>query len=134
MLLLGERFVIFVYSPLRLLSRPNGGSAFSHDIAAALEAAVMDGMDVVNMSLGGTVQGPHDFLADITNATVDGGVVAAVAAGNSGPGDSTIESPGSAEKAITAGASTNPHFLGIPVSFGPTIYAALGSFGTLIRP
>src|SRR5919106_3220054 len=37
------------------------GSAFSHDIAAAMEAALADGMHVVNMSLGGTVQGPHDL-------------------------------------------------------------------------
>ncbi|MDR7404923.1 MAG: S8 family serine peptidase, partial [Armatimonadota bacterium] len=106
-----------------------GGSAFSHDIASALEAAVEDGMDVVNMSLGGGVQGPHDLLAEATNATVDAGVIAAVAAGNSGPGDATITSPGSAEKALTAGASTNPHFVGIPVTVaGKTFGAALGDF------
>ena len=40
------------------------GSAFSHDIAAAIEDALLDGMDVANLSLGGTVQGPHDFLAE----------------------------------------------------------------------
>lgn len=108
-----------------------GGSAFSHDIIAALEAAVGDGMDIVNMSLGGGVQGPHDTLAEATNATVDAGVIAAVAAGNSGPGDMTVESPGSAEKALTAGASSNPHFVGIPVTFnGTLIPAALGDFGT----
>ncbi len=112
-----------------------GGSAFSHDIAAALEAAVEDGMDVVNMSLGGGVQGPHDFLAEATNAVADAGVVAAVAAGNSGPGPLTVESPGSAEKALTAGASTNPHFVGIPVTFDTTeIPAALGEFGTFKPP
>lgn len=109
------------------------GSAFSHDIIAALEAAVADGMDVVNMSIGGRVQGPHDTLADATNATVDAGVIAAVAAGNSGPGDGTVESPGTAEKALTAGASTNPHFVGIPTSGtepdGAFAYgAALGDF------
>jgi minor extracellular serine protease Vpr len=107
-----------------------GGSAFSHDIAAALEDAVLDGMDVANMSLGGSVQGLHDFLAEASNAAVDAGMVVVVAAGNSGPGDATIESPGSAEKVITAGASTNPHFVGIPVAIdgGPTIGAALGDF------
>lgn len=104
-----------------------GGSAFSHDIAAALEAAVADGMDVVNMSIGGGVQGPHDFLAEATNATVDAGVIAAVAAGNEGPGDSTISSPGSAEKALTAGASTNPHFVGQTVT-----HATVGTGGLAI--
>ncbi|HEV8536295.1 MAG TPA: S8 family serine peptidase [Candidatus Limnocylindria bacterium] len=106
-----------------------GGSAFSHDIARALEDAVKDGMDVVNMSLGGGVQGPHDALAEATNNTVAAGVVAAVAAGNSGPGGSTVQSPGSAERALTAGASTNPHFVGISVAVGATTRgAALGDF------
>ncbi len=107
-----------------------GGSAFSHDIIKALEDAVADGMDVVNMSLGGGVQGPHDTLAEATNATVDAGLIVAVAAGNSGPGDTTIESPGSAEKALTAGASTNPHFVGQPVTVSSvgTYGGAVGDF------
>ncbi|HWC17485.1 MAG TPA: S8 family serine peptidase [Terriglobales bacterium] len=60
----------------------------------------------------------------------------AIAAGNAGPGTGTIESPGIADKVITVGASTNPHFVGIPVtvpSLG-TFGAALGqfnNFGTL---
>lgn len=91
-----------------------GGSAFSHDIARALEDAVDDGMDVVNLSLGGGIQGPHDLLAEAVNATAEAGVVPAVSAGNSGPGAGTIGSPGNALGALTAGASTNPHFIGIP--------------------
>lgn len=110
--------------------RAFGGSAFSHDICAALEKSVVDGMDVVNMSLGGGVQGPHDSLAECTDATADAGVVPAVAAGNEGPGDSTISSPGSAPGALTAGASTNPHFVGIPATVAGkgTFGAALGDF------
>ncbi|MGH9246347.1 MAG: S8 family serine peptidase [Acidimicrobiales bacterium] len=113
-----------------------GGSAFSHDIAAALEDAVLDGMHVANMSLGGSVQGPHDLLAEASNATVDAGTVVVVAAGNSGPGDSTVESPGSAELVITAGASTNPHFIGIPVAVegGETIGGAVGDFDPYTTP
>jgi minor extracellular serine protease Vpr len=110
-----------------------GGSAFSHDIAAAIEDAVADGMDVINMSLGGGVQGPHDFLAEATNAAVDAGLVAAVAAGNSGPGDATVLSPGNAANALTAGASTNPHFIGISVVVGSSEYgAALGDFKNFV--
>ncbi|MEX2645936.1 MAG: S8 family serine peptidase [Gaiellaceae bacterium] len=112
-----------------------GGSAFSHDICEAIEQALADGMDVINMSLGGGVQGPHDFLADCTNAAVDAGLVAAVAAGNEGPGDSTVSSPGSAAGALTAGASTNPHFVGIPVTTGSgTFGAALGDFDNFDPP
>jgi minor extracellular serine protease Vpr len=113
-----------------------GGSAFSHDIAAALEAALADGMHVANLSLGGKVQGPHDFLAEASNAAVDAGMVVVIAAGNEGPGDATVGSPGTAAKVITAAASTNPHFVGIPVTYsrdgggGGTIGAAVGDFAT----
>lgn len=113
-----------------------GGSAFSHDIAAALEQAVADGMHVANMSLGGTVQGPHDPLAEASNAVVDAGMAVVVAAGNSGPGDATVQSPGSADQVITAGASTNPHFVGVPVSVagGDTVGAAIGDFDPFSTP
>lgn len=118
-----------------------GGSAFSHDIAAAIEDALADGMDVVNMSLGGGVQGPHDFLADASNAAVDAGMVVVVAAGNSGSGDSTVESPGSAAKVITAGASTNSHLAGVPVTVvttepasSVTYVGAAGDFGPYGTP
>jgi len=114
------------------------GSAFSHDIAEAIEEALLDGMHVANLSLGGTVQGPHDSLAEAANAAVDAGMVMVIAAGNEGPGDSTVGSPGSAEKVITAGASTNPHFVGIPVTLtshgGVHIGAALGDFPNFDPP
>src|SRR5216683_5048201 len=106
-------------------------SASSHDIAKAVEAAVADGMDVLNLSLGGTAK-PDDVLVNAVNSAVDAGVVVAIAAGNAGPGAGTVESPGIADKVITVGASTNPHFIGIPVtvtSIG-TFGAAIGQFAT----
>ena len=105
------------------------GSAFSHDIALAVEDAVNDGMEVINLSLGGSIQGKHDFLAEAINAAAAAGVVPAVAAGNSGPGVSTVESPGNAFGALTAGATTNPHYVGVSVStpFGD-FGAAVGDF------
>jgi minor extracellular serine protease Vpr len=69
-------------------------------------------MAVVNLSLGGTQRGPNDFLDMVLNATVDAGVVAAVSAGNEGPGPVTIGSPGTAANAITVGAVTNTHLVG----------------------
>ncbi|MPZ28144.1 MAG: S8 family serine peptidase [Micromonosporaceae bacterium] len=113
-----------------------GGSAFSHDIAAALEEAVADGMQVANLSLGGAVQGPHDALAEASNAAVDAGMAVVIAAGNSGPGDATVESPGSADRVITAGASTNPHFIGVPVAVAgsDSIGGAVGDFDPFSTP
>lgn len=106
-----------------------GGSAFSHDIALAVEDAVDDGMEVINLSLGGAIQGPHDYLAEAINAAAAAGVVPAVSAGNNGPGASTIGSPGNAFGALTAGATTNAHYVGVQVvtQFG-TFGAAVGDF------
>lgn len=90
-------------------------NSFDVDIIAALEAAFTDGMDVVNLSLGGSPSAV-DPLADAANAAADAGMIPVIAAGNSGSGAFTIQSPGVAKKAITAGASTNAHFFGIKVA------------------
>ncbi len=107
----------------------NVTDASSQDIAMAVDAAVADGMDVLNLSLGGTPT-PNDPLVTAVNDAVDAGVIVAIAAGNSGPGSGTIDSPGIATKVITVGASTNPHFVGIPVTVPGlgTFGAALGQF------
>lgn len=106
--------------------------AYDVDIIDALEDAVRDRMNVLNMSLGGPIPvddlgNPiEDPLKDAVNSTVDAGLVVVVAAGNSGPGSQTVSTPGVAEKAITVGATTNKHFLGVPVS------TTIGSFGAAI--
>jgi minor extracellular serine protease Vpr len=94
----------------------NVTSQSSDVIAVAVEAAVADGMDVLNLSLGGLAEVGPDALVDAVNAAADAGVIVAVAAGNSGPFAGSIQSPGIASGVITAGASTNPHFLGVPVA------------------
>jgi minor extracellular serine protease Vpr len=101
-------------------------SASSHDIAKAVDAAVADGMDVLNLSLGGTAK-PNDVLVNAVNSATNSGVVVAIAAGNAGPGLGTIESPGIADKVITVGASTNPHFIGVPVTV-----TGIGTFGASV--
>lgn len=107
-------------------------NARSEDILNAVDAAVDDGMDVLNLSLGGSYHGNNDLLAKGLDNAVAAGVVVVVAAGNSGPGPYTIESPGRARDVITAGASTNDHFVGQPVTFGQTtVGAAIGDFAPL---
>jgi len=109
--------------------------ARSEDILNAVDAAVADGMDVLNLSLGGGYHGNNDLLAIGLDNAVDAGVTVAVAAGNSGPGPGTLESPGRARKIITVGASTNNHFVGQPFTYpaggGTTIGAAVGDFPAL---
>src|SRR5438067_10577419 len=110
-------------------------NARSEDILNAVDAAIADGMDVLNLSLGGGYHGNNDLLANGLDNAVDAGVVVAVAAGNSGPGAGTLESPGRARKVITVGASTNQHFVGQPFTYpaggGTTIGAAEGDFDAL---
>lgn len=108
------------------------GNARSEDILNALEAAYQDGMDIINMSLGGSSHGVQDLLTNAVNDLDQAGMISAIAAGNSGPGHFTIESPGSAARGLTAGASTVGHFIGSPVTAnGETHGAAAGDFATV---
>jgi minor extracellular serine protease Vpr len=108
------------------------GSARSEDIVNALESAYADGFDIANMSLGGGANGMQDLLTVAVDNLDQANMVVAVAAGNSGPGHFTIESPGSAARALTAGSSTVPHFVGAPVTVGGTTHgAASGEFAVV---
>jgi subtilisin family serine protease len=97
----------------KALSVPSqfGLNGNSPELAAAVEAAVSDGMDVINLSLGEPDMDPaRDILGRALDAAADAGVVATVAAGNSGDlGPGSIDSPASAAKAIAAAASTGGH-------------------------
>ena len=110
-------------------------NARSEDILNAIEAAVVDGMDVLNMSLGGDAHGNQDLLTVAVDNVDRAGIVVAVSAGNEGPNPFTTGSPGSAERALTAGASTVGHFVGLTVSgSGTTVYAATGEFPVPAAP
>ena len=107
-------------------------NARSEDIMNALEAAYQDGFDVANMSLGGGAHGVQDLLTVAVDNLDQANMVVAVAAGNSGPGLFTVESPGSAARALSAGASSVPHFVGAPVSAAGNSYgAATGDFAVV---
>jgi len=84
------------------------GSGMMSDVMAGVEWAVDQGARVINLSLGSS--GPCDGT-DALSATVDAavgeGVVVCVAAGNDGPGASTVGSPGCARRVITIGASVS---------------------------
>lgn len=105
------------------------GSGFSDAVLAGIEMSVdpnndgdfSDHVDVVSLSLGyaGSVGDP---LSEGVNGAVDAGVVAVVAAGNSGSNDFTIMSPGIAEKAITVGASSGGQGIAPFSSRGPVLF------------
>ncbi len=80
------------------------------EIVAAIEAAVADGMDVINLSLGEPeIEPSRDIVALALDAAAAAGVVPVVAAGNDFDdfGRGSVGSPGSAMAAITVGATTS---------------------------
>ncbi len=93
------------------------------EIAAAIEAAVADGMNVINLSLGEPeIEPSRDLVVQAINGAADAGVVPVIAAGNEFEqfGSGSIGSPGTAEKAITvAAAAKDGHIAGFS-SGGPT--------------
>ena len=82
------------------------GVGSSADIIAAIEQSVKDGMDVINLSLGITTPSPLYPSSIACNNAAIAGVVPVVANGNSGPGASTLGSPGTSPLSISVGAST----------------------------
>ncbi|HKP86455.1 MAG TPA: S8 family serine peptidase, partial [Blastocatellia bacterium] len=92
------------------------GTGRSDFIARAIEEAVSDGFDVINMSLGGGADSELDITARAVEAAVAKGKIVTIAAGNAGNGgvedDLTISSPGIAPSAITVAASSNSHLAG----------------------
>ncbi len=71
----------------------------SPEIAAGIEAAVADGMDVINLSLGEPeIEPSRDIVVKAIDGAAAAGVVPAVAAGNDfdGFGRGSVGSPGSA--------------------------------------
>ncbi len=85
-----------------------GGHGTTESVLSGIDQAAKDHMDVINLSLGASVNDPlYPTSIAINNATL-AGVVCDVAAGNSGPGQATVGSPGTSALAITVGASTIP--------------------------
>ncbi|WP_281658951.1 S8 family serine peptidase [Halobacillus sp. Cin3] len=83
-----------------------GGMGTSVQVIAALEEAVEDGMDVINLSLGNDVNGPDWPTTHAVNKAVEMGAVVVAAAGNSGPDAWTVGSPATSSLAVTVGASS----------------------------
>ena len=96
---------------------PLGGccSANSPEIVAAFEAAVRDGMDIINFSGGGPQADPRtDVLIEAVANVVRAGVVPIISAGNDRDffGLGTAGSPATAPDAISVGATANAHVFG----------------------
>jgi subtilisin family serine protease len=114
---IGNYRVFTVPSPL---DRSDCCSAGTAEIIAAFEAAVADGMDVINFSGGGPQSDPAtDVLMEAVANVVRAGVVPVISAGNDRDffGLGTVGSPSTAPDAISVAATTNAH------TFAPALTA-----------
>src|SRR5262249_48715080 len=103
----------------------DSGNGTDSEIIAGMEWAAGQGAKVVSMSIGSIPTDGTDPLAQALNRISDAsGTLFVVAAGNNGQPEATlIESPGSADRALTVGSveKTGAHGLSNFSSAGPRI-------------
>jgi subtilisin family serine protease len=97
------------YKVLTVPTAEFGLDGNSPEIAAGIEQAVKDGMDVINLSIGEPeVEPSRDIVVQAIDAAADAGVVPVIASGNSfdEAGRGGINSPANAPQAISVAASS----------------------------
>jgi hypothetical protein len=106
-------------------------SANDAALLKAIDDAVADGMDVINLSLGSleAARPADDLEVQAIERASALGVTVVVVAGNDGPNPDTIDSPGTAPSAITVGAAKNDRMFAAAASVagGAPIVAVPGS-------
>ena len=83
------------------------GTGSTSQVAKAMEIALDWGADIVSMSLGGKEEAEKpedDPYYHILNTYLENNVIPVIAAGNEGPEEGTISSPGALPQALTVGA------------------------------
>jgi subtilisin family serine protease len=111
------------YKALTIPTPDFGLDGNSAEIAAAIEAAVADGMDVINLSLGEPeVEPSRDLVVKALEGAAAAGVVPVIAAGNDFDefGYGSVSSPANAPDAITVAAVTSRNAIADFSSAGPT--------------
>jgi subtilisin family serine protease len=96
------------------------GGCLSHHVIAGIERAVLEGADVISLSLG-TAGNPDDILSQAVDSATRAGSVVVVASGNTGPYPNSVNSPGTARTAITVGSSSKSDELSAFSSRGPIL-------------
>ncbi|MCK4623961.1 MAG: S8 family serine peptidase [Phycisphaerae bacterium] len=95
----------------------SAGDAYSSDVIAAFQWSIDSGADVISFS-GGSSEHDDTMTAAINNITA-AGVVPVIAAGNDGPGASTINCPGDEKGALTVGSTDSADTVAPKSSRGP---------------
>ena len=100
----------------RVLGWSGGGNAGG--IIAAVERAVEDQVDVINMSLGGGVDPMGPLTLAVNNTILATGVTIVVAAGNDGPYFASNTEPALASRAITVANIQESGYEGLTLAAG----------------
>lgn len=86
----------------------DAGTGLNASVVLAVDQAVADDADVLNLSLGSDTDVPDSPEAVAVANAMAAGHFVAVAAGNAGPGYSTIGTPATRQEILTVGSSTDP--------------------------
>lgn len=84
------------------------GSGATSGIVKAIDTAVIEQMDVINLSLGGGANTETDSGSFAINNAMMAGTISVIATGNSGPNRGTMGTPATARLGIAVGNTTNP--------------------------
>jgi minor extracellular serine protease Vpr len=99
-------------------------------VVDALDWAVKNNMDVVNMSLGSPFGAEDDADAEASENAAEAGIIVVAAAGNEGPGNYITGSPAAGDKVISVAAIDSndpPSYPGISVVLGAASIVAQNS-------
>ncbi|MFI1415892.1 S8 family peptidase [Streptomyces sp. NPDC020707] len=97
------------------------GTGDNSSVIAGMQWAVEQGAEVVNMSLGGDdSEGIDPVEQAVDDLSASSGALFVIAAGNDGPKEGTVGSPGSAAAALTVGAVDRQDAIADFSSRGPT--------------
>ncbi|WP_207899246.1 S8 family peptidase [Amycolatopsis pittospori] len=98
------------------------GEGDTAQVMAGIDWAVAQGAKIVNLSLGAGVSDGADPLSEqLDTLSAKSGTLFVVAAGNSGPGDRTVTTPGAATSALTVGAVGRDNSIAWFSSRGPRL-------------
>jgi minor extracellular serine protease Vpr len=114
-----------------------GNTAQTPEIIAAFEAAVRDGMNVINFSGGGPMTDPtNDALVEAVSNVAAAGVVPVISAGNDREefGLGSAGAPGVAPDSIAVAALSNTHVFGPALTVGGRNFNFLPAAGVLPPP
>lgn len=84
------------------------GSGATSGIIKAIDTAVIEGMDVINLSLGGGSNSETDGASFAINNAMLAGTISVIATGNSGPNRGTMGTPSTSRLGIAVANTTNP--------------------------